>query len=180
MRQLLNARVAVDPRDSASATPLALAAAAGSVPCLRALLAYGASAGATDSTGQTARQLAAAAGHHAADLYLLAVESTAAAFPGRPSRVDLLAGEDGELDAIFRQACGARDEVSLFWRRLPLQRACRLRVHAAVCAGQAVGQLAACAGGGCPPLAAVGPVLPSALPAGLPWGCAGGSGAAGA
>lgn len=113
MRQLLNARVAVDPRDSASATPLALAAAAGSVPCLRALLAYGASTGATDSAGQTARQLAAAAGHRAAELYLLAVESTAAAFPGRPTRVDLLAGEDQELDAIFRKACTAQGEVSL-------------------------------------------------------------------
>lgn len=86
-------------------------AAVGSVPCVRALLAYGADAAATDSTGATARQLAALAGHRAAELYLLAVESTAAASPGHPTRAELLAGQDQRLDAIFRLACAAKDEV---------------------------------------------------------------------
>lgn len=101
----------MDPRDAANATPLHLAATVGSVPCVRALIAYGASAAATDSTGATARQLAALGGHHAAELYLLAVESTAAASPGHPTRAELLAGEDQQLDAIFRLACSAQDEV---------------------------------------------------------------------
>lgn len=112
-RQLLNARVAADPRDSNTQTPLHLAATVGNVPCVRALLAYGADAAATDSTGSTARALAALSGHRAAELYLLAVESTAAASPGHPTRAELLAGQDQQLDAIYRLACSAKDEASL-------------------------------------------------------------------
>ncbi|KAI7836569.1 hypothetical protein COHA_009586 [Chlorella ohadii] len=111
-RQLLNARVAADPRDCNTQTPLHLAATVGSVPCVRALLAYGADAAATDSAGSTARALAALSGHRAAELYLLAVESTAAASPGHPTRAELLAGQDQQLDGIYRLACSAKDEAA--------------------------------------------------------------------
>lgn len=109
MQQLINSRrVAVDAANSAGTTALQLAAAApqGSVPCLRALVAAGASVAAVDGSGYTARQVATAAGNTAAALYLTAVEFTARAFPGRPTRSELL-GTEGELAAIYQLACEA-------------------------------------------------------------------------
>lgn len=106
--QLVNARVPVNERDAGGATPLHLAAAAGSVPCLRALLVAGAAPLAVCSRqARTPRQAAAAGGHAAAALYLTAVESTARAAPGRPTRAELL-GEEGELAAVYRLACQAQ------------------------------------------------------------------------
>ena len=107
VQQLVSSRrVAIDAPDGSGSTALHLAAVAGqgSVPCVRALLAAGASTSATDGSGATPRQAAAAAGNIATEQYLLAVESTARAFPGRPTRGELLADEDGELAGIYRPA----------------------------------------------------------------------------
>ena len=52
-------------------------------------------------------QVARAAGHAPAELYLLAVQSTTKAFPGRPTRAELLGGE-GELADAYRLACAAQ------------------------------------------------------------------------
>lgn len=108
LRQLLNARAAADAVDASGSQPIHLAAAAGDVPSLRALLSASASVFAVDGAGRTPRQIAAACpGHAAAELYLLAVESTARAFPGRPTRAELLAG-DGALAGVYRLACQAQ------------------------------------------------------------------------
>lgn len=106
--QLINARVPVNERDGTGATPLHLAAATGSVPCLRALLSAGAAPLAVCSRrARNPRQVAAAGGHSAAVLYLTAVESTARAAPGRPTRAELLA-EQGELAAVYQLAFQAQ------------------------------------------------------------------------